>query len=301
MHTIDLAFVGHGYHEELIAYIADQEGYYKDEGVHVAIRDGVGWETERVRRCATIGLGRALLSRLTDGIGWQMLNVNTHRPLFWFLGNADVTSMADLRGRRLAVHAPHTAPGCFARIVLRKHGLDPDRDLECLARVPGDYQMDLRRLREGVIDAAYVGSTLSPEQVAEEEGFHLLAWVGDHFQIPTVGIAVDPAHIPLDSPALQAVVRANRRALQTIADRPALAVHYLAAFLNRLTPDEVQQHYERYVAPYFTPDGAVDLNIAQQAIDAVAAELGVSPVAADEIYRSHDVPNDLIAQCAKHP
>jgi hypothetical protein len=216
MHTIDLSYVGHGYHEELVAYVADQEGYYEDEGVHVAIRDGVGWETERVRRGATIGLGRALLSRLTDGIGWKMLSVNTHRPLFWFLGSADVTSMADLRGRRLAVHAAHTAPGCFARIVLRKHGLDPDHDLECVARPPGDYQMDLRRLRDGSIDAAYVGSTLSPEQVADEEGFHVLAWVADHFQIPTVGVAVDPTHIPLDSPALQALVRAHQRALRTL-------------------------------------------------------------------------------------
>jgi ABC-type nitrate/sulfonate/bicarbonate transport system substrate-binding protein len=290
MHTIDLTYVGHGYHEELVAYVADQEGYYEDEGVHVAIRDGVGWETERVRRGATIGLGRALLSRLTDGVGWKMLSVNTHRPLFWFLGNADVTSMADLRGRRLAVHAPHTAPGCFARIVLRKHGLDPDRDLECVARIPGDYQMDLRRLRDGSIDAAYVGSTLSPEQVVEEEGFHLLAWVGDHFQIPTVGVAVDPAHVPLDDPALQALVRANQRALRTIAEQPALAVDYLAAFLNRLTRDEVHQHYERYIAPYFTPDGQADLTIAQQAIDAVAAELGVAPLAAGEVYQTAQRP-----------
>ena len=290
MHTIDLSYVGHGYHEELVAYVADQEGYYEDEGVHVAIRDGVGWETERVRRGATIGLGRAMLSRLTDGIGWTALSVNTHRPLFWFLGNAEVTSMADLRGRRLAVHAAHTAPGCFARIVLRKHGLDPDRDLECVARPPGDYQMDLRRLRDGSIDAAYVGSTLSPEQVAEEEGFHLLAWVGDHFQIPTVGVAVDPAHIPLDSPALQALVRANQRALRTIAEQPALAVDYVASFLNRLTRDEAQQHYERYIAPYFTPDGQADLDIAQQAIDAVAAELDVASVRADDIYRPAQRP-----------
>ncbi|MFZ1179831.1 MAG: ABC transporter substrate-binding protein [Mycobacterium sp.] len=285
MHTIDLAYVGRGIHEELVAHVADQEGYYVDEGVHVAIRDGVGWETERVRLGATIGLGRALLSRLTDGIGWKVLSVNTHRPLFWFLGSAEVTSMADLRGCRLAVHAAHTAPGCFARIVLRKHGLDPDRDLECVVRAPGDYQMDLRRLRDGSIDAAYVGSTLSPEQVAEEEGFHLLAWVGDHFQIPTVGIAVDTAHVPVDSPALQALVRANQRTLRTIAEQPHLAVDYIASFLNRLTRDEVQWHYERYIGPYFTPDGQVDLNVAQQAIETVAAELGVAPVAADEIYQ----------------
>ena len=285
MHTIDLAFAGHGIHEELVAYVADQEGYYDDEGVHVAIRDGVHWDMERLRRGATIGLGRALLSRLTDGIGWTVLNVNTHRPLFWFLGSAEVTSMADLRGRRLAVHAGHTAPGCFARIVLRKHGLDPDRDLECVVRDPGDYQMDLRRLRDGSIDAAYVGSTLSPEQVAAEEGFHLLAWVGDHFQIPTVGVAVDPVHIPLDSPALQALVRANQRALWTLAEQPDLAVDYIASFLNRLTRAEAQQHYERYIGPYFTPDGQADLDIAQQAIDAVAAELGVASAAVDEIYQ----------------
>jgi ABC-type nitrate/sulfonate/bicarbonate transport system substrate-binding protein len=275
MHTIDLTYVGRGIHEELIAYVADQEGYFEDEGVHVALRDGTRWKTERLRTGATIGLGRALLSRLTDGIQWRVLTVNTHRPLFWFLGRGEVKSMDDLRGRRLAVHEAHTAPGCFARIALRKHGLDPDRDVKCVVRAPGDYQMDLRRLRDGSIDAAYVGSTLAPEEVADEEGFSVLSWVGDHFQIPTVGIAVDPAHIPLDDPALQALVRANQRALQTVVEQPRLAVNCIASFLGRLTSEEAQQHYERYVGPYFTTCGRVDLDVAQRAVAAVATELGI--------------------------
>jgi ABC-type nitrate/sulfonate/bicarbonate transport system substrate-binding protein len=275
MHTIDLTYVGRGYHEELIAYVADQERYFEDEGVHVALRDGTRWETERLRAGATIGLGRAVLSRLTDGIQWTALTVNTHCPLFWFLGRGEVKSMGDLRGRRLAVHAAHTAPGCFARIVLRKHGLDPDRDLKCVVRAPGDYQMDLRRLRDGSIDAAYVGSTLAPEEVAKEEGFSVLSWVGDHFQIPTVGIAVDSAHIPLDDPALQALVRANRRAVQVIVEQPRVALDYIASFLGRLTSEEARQHYDRYVGPYFTSGGRVDLAIAKRAVDAVAAELGI--------------------------
>ena len=69
MHTIDLTYVGRGIHEELIAYVADQEGYFEDEGVHVAVRDGIKWENERLRGGATIGLGRALLTRLTGGNG----------------------------------------------------------------------------------------------------------------------------------------------------------------------------------------------------------------------------------------
>lgn len=286
MHTIDLAYVGRGIHEELVAYVADQEGYFEDEGVHVALRDGTRWDITRLRSCATIGLGRAVLSRLTDGFEWTVLSMNTDRPLFWFLGNASVTSMADLRGRRLAVHAPNTPPGCFARIVLRQHGLDPDRDVQCVARHPGDYQMDLRHLRDGSIDAAYVGSTLGPEQVAEEEGFHVLAWVGDHFQIPTVGIAVDAAHSPIDGPAVQALVRANQRALKTMAGQPGLSIKYIASFLNRMTPQEVQRYYERYIHPYYTSDGRVNLDVAQRAVDAVAAELGVASVDVDAIYAS---------------
>jgi len=286
--TIDLAYVGRGLHEELVAHVADQEGYFEDEGVHVAIRDGIGWPAERLRRGAVIGLGRTLVSRLTDGIGWTALSISTDRPLFWFVGNAEIKSMADLRGRRLAVHAPSNPPGTFARIVLRKHGLDPDRDLECIVRHPGDYQMDLRRLRDGSIDAAYVGSTLSPEQVAEEEGFHVLAWVGDHFPIPTVGVVVDPDRIPPDSPAVQALVRANQRALRLLAEQPSRAVDYVARFLDRLTRDEAQQYYERYVGPYFLPGRQVELTVAQQAVDAVAGELGVASVAAAEMYQPAD-------------
>lgn len=293
MDTLDLAYVGRGIHEELVAYVADQEGYFEDEGVRVALRDGVGWDIERLRRGATIGLGRSMLSRLTDGIPWTALSVSTHRPLFWFLARADLGSLQELRGRRLAVHAPWTAPGCFARIVLRRAGIDPDRDLECQYRPPGDYGMDLRRLRDGDIDAALVGSTMAPEHVAAQEGLHVLAWVGDHFQIPTVGVAVDPTHVPLDDPALHAVVRANRRALHTIHDHPDDVIEHVRSFMGRHTDEEIRDHLDRYVVPHFTPDGRADLEVGDAAITAVAQELGVTAgFSAVDIYRT-----DLVTDC----
>ncbi|MEU3345915.1 ABC transporter substrate-binding protein [Streptomyces sp. NPDC006700] len=287
MYRIDLAYVGRGLHEELAAYIADQQDYYADEGVHVALRDGCTWDIERLRRCATIGLGRALLSRLTDGIPWVALNVNTHHPLFWFLARPGLTSLTDLAGQRLAVHAPHTPPGCFARIVLRKAGLDPDRDVDTVVRSPGNYGMDLRRLHEGKIDAAYVGSTMAPEAVAAEQGWQVPAWVGDHFQIPTVGVAVDPTHIDPDDPAVQAVVRAHRRALQVIHNEPDTTVRHMRTFLGGQTEDEVRAHYETFIAPYFTTDGQADLAVGDSAIIEVAAELDVpATVTAAEFYRT---------------
>ncbi|MFJ4990151.1 ABC transporter substrate-binding protein [Streptomyces sp. NPDC088732] len=287
MHTIDLAYVGRGLHEELAAYIADQHGYYAEEDVHVALHDGCAWDEQRLRRCATIGLGRALLARLTDGTPWVALNVNTDRPLFWFLARPGMTSLTDLAGRRLAVHAPHTAPGCFTRIVLRKAGLDPDRDIHTVVRPPGDYGMDVRRLRDGDLDAAVVGSTMAPEAVAAENGWNVLAWIGDHFRIPTVGVAVDPTFNDPDDPAVQALVRAHRRALQVIRNDPDTTVRHMRTFLGGQTEDETRAHYEAFVAPYFAADGQADLSVGADAVATVAGELGVPiGVAADDFYRT---------------
>jgi NitT/TauT family transport system substrate-binding protein len=287
MHTIDLAYVGRGPHEELVTYIADQMDFYADEGVHVALRDGCTWDAQRLRRGAVIGLGRTLLSRLNDGIPWVAINVNTYRPLFWFLARPGVTSLADLAGRRLAVHPPHTGPGCFARIVLRRAGLDPDRDVQTIVRWPGDYGMDLRELQDGRIDAAVIGDTMAPQAIAAEHGWQLLAYVGDHFQIPTVGVAVDPTYTDPDDPAVQAVVRAHRRALQVIHDDPDTTVRHLRTFLVRHTEEEVRAHYEAYIAPDFTTDGQVDLTIGATGLTALAAELGVpATFTAAEFYRT---------------
>jgi hypothetical protein len=46
-------------------------------------------------------------------------------------------------------------------------------------------------------------------------------------------------------------------------------------FLGRLTSEQAQLHYDRYVGPYVTSDCRVDLNVAQHVVDAVATELGI--------------------------
>src|SRR4029079_15059889 len=124
-----------------------------------------------------------------------------------FLGGPEVASMTDLRGRRLAVHAAHTAPGCFARIVLPQHCLDPDVDVTCVARDPGDYQMDLRRLRDGSLDAAYVGSTLSPEHVSRGARSHPSRALGKRAFTCWPGSAITSRSRPLVLPSTPSTSR----------------------------------------------------------------------------------------------
>jgi len=102
-----------------------------------------------------------------------------------------------------------------------------------------------------------------------------------------VGIAVDPTYISPDDPAVSALVRANRRALRTIHDEPDLAARYIRALIPRLNIEQARQHYDRYIAPYFSIDGYFNPGLATQVLSTVAKELGTAKVPdATKIYRT---------------
>ena len=298
MDELDFAYVGLGAHEELVYSAAEELGLYAEEGVRVAVRDATRWEDDRLSHAAVVGLGRTVLLRMHTGVPWTVLCVNTDRPLFWLVARRELADVTELRGRRIGMHAALAAPGCFARIVLRDHGLDPVTDIEAVSMHPGDYSEHVRLLRGGDLDAAVVGSTLSPEQLVAEEGLTLLAFFGDVFQIPTTGVAVDPSTMPLDADPLRALVRANVRALRALLADPGMAATLLRRLLPTVDDAGARAFYDRYVAPYFRADGLADPDVVGRALPAVGRELRASGGLTDvhipqfgEVYR-----NDLTAE-----
>ena len=283
MRELDFAYVGLGVHEEVVYSVAAQLGYYDDEGVRVSIRDGVRWDDDRLRQAAVVGLGRTLLIRLLAGTPWTMLCVNTERPLFWLMARPEFSDVSELRGRRVAMHPALVAPGCFARIILRGRGLDPDADIAAVPMHPGDYSEHVRLLKSGELDAAVIGSTLSPEQLAAEEGLRLLLFFGDELQIPTTGVAVDPSALALDDPRVKGLVRANLR---------ALGAEHVGRLLPGAGDASARDFYDRYVGPRFKAHGQPDPEVVARALPLVAQELSiitgraVDVPPAEDIYRS---------------
>jgi ABC-type nitrate/sulfonate/bicarbonate transport system substrate-binding protein len=290
---LDFAYVGLGAHEEVVYSVAAELGYYADEGVQVSVRDGVRWDDDRLRRAAVVGLGRTLLIRLLAGTPWTMLCVNTERPLFWLMARAEFADVAELRGRKVAMHPALVAPGCFARIILRGRGLDPDADIEAVPMHPGDYAEHVRMLKSGALDAAVVGSTLSPEQLEAEERLRLLLFFGDELEIPTTGVAVDPSVVALDDPRVRALVRANVRALGTLLDDPALGADHVRRLLPATDDASARDFYDRYIGPYFKRDGQADPDVVAAALPRVAHELGILTGRTVTVPPAHDIyPRD---------
>jgi ABC-type nitrate/sulfonate/bicarbonate transport system substrate-binding protein len=292
VHELDFGYVGLGAHEELVYAVAEGLGLYEQEGVRVTIRDATRWDDERLRSAAIVGLGRTVLLRMHTGVPWTALCVNTDRPLFWLMARPEFEAVADLRGRRIGMHGALVAPGCFARIVLREHGLDPVGDVEAVSMHPGDYAEHIDLLRSGGLDAAVIGSTRSPEQLVAEEGLRLLAFFGDVFRIPTVGVAVDPT-ADLDRGAVEGLVRANLGALRALLADPDIAVAHLRTLLSGVDDAGARDFHDRYVAPFFRADGRADPDVAAHALPAVADELRASGGLADvrvppvdDVYRT---------------
>jgi hypothetical protein len=147
-------------------------------------------------------------------------------------------------------------------------------------------------LKSGELDAAVIGSTLSPDQLAAEEGLRLLLFFGDELQIPTTGVAVDPSVLALDDPRVKGLVRANLRALGTLLDDPALGAEHVGRLLPAADEASARGFYDRYVGPHFKADGQPDPEVVSRALPLVAEELriitrrAVDVPPADEIYRS---------------
>ena len=289
MAELDFAYVGLGAHEEVVYSVAAELGYYAEEGVRVSVRDGVRWDDDRLRRAAVVGLGRTLLIRLLAGTPWTMLCVNTERPLFWLMARPEFTDVSELRGRKVAMHPALVAPGCFARIILRGRGLDPDTDVEAIPMHPGDYAKHVRLLKSGGLDAAVVGSTLSPDQLEAEEGLRLLLFFGDELQIPTTGVAVDPRLLALDDPRVASLVRANVRALGTLLDDPALGAEHVRRLLPATDDASARDFYERYIGPYFKRHGQSDPDVVAAALPRVAEELRIITGRAVDVPPAHEI------------
>jgi ABC-type nitrate/sulfonate/bicarbonate transport system substrate-binding protein len=190
------------------------------------------------------------------------------------------------------MHPALVAPGCFARIILRGRGLDPDTDIDAVPMYPGDYSEHIRMLNSGELDAAVIGSTWSPEQLEAEEGLRQLLFFGDDLQIPTTGVAVDPSVVALDDPRVKGVVRANLRALCTMLADPALGAKHVGRLLPAADDAAAREFYDRYVGAHFKADGQPDAGVVARALRLVAEELRiitgrvVDVPPAEQVYRA---------------
>lgn len=191
----------------------------------------------------------SLLFSLLRGNDLVIVGGVLNRPAFYLAANATIGGIADLKGKRVGINQPRRMAGMVMLALLRRWGLDIERDLKLVDLGLNDKSMEA--LRGGQIDAAL----LPPEKafLAEEEGFSLVAdgldldchWVplatSRRFLAANMALVKKIASIYVASIRLfksqpQATLREIGRWLPELAHRPRALGKSYELFAGRFEP-----------------------------------------------------------------
>jgi ABC-type nitrate/sulfonate/bicarbonate transport system substrate-binding protein len=281
MTEVECGIKAYDVHELYCHFLAERLGYYADESLQVRVIDITFTPDERLpqSRYFQVACGAAYLGR-REGFPFKVVLAAATRPMFWLHARPGLESIESLRGMRVATYPPVAPPHWFHRVLLRKHGLDPDRDLEfwpCR-----DDVIRLGLLRGGDIDAALLSSATSPVAV-QRLGFGTLALSGDEVPFVTTGIATFESIIRDEPDVVEAIVRSHRRALTAIHEQPDTAIAVLADIL--LEPDDVAHETFELLRHCFTADGIAETEVLAGALAELGRELpAAEPVEPSDLY-----------------
>ncbi len=281
MIEVECGIKAHDVHELYCHFLAERLDYYADEGLRVRVVDVTFTPDERLpqQRYFQVACGAAYLGR-REGFPFKVVLAAVTRPMFWLHARAELESIEALRGKRVATYPPVAPPHWFHRVLLRKHGLDPDRDLEFWPCRDDIIRLGL--LRGGDIDAALLSSATSPVTV-QRLGFRTLALTGDGVRFVTAGVATFESILRDDREIVEAVVRAHRRGLTAIHEQPDEAIAVLADVLRE--PDDVARETFELLRHCFTADGIAEPGVLTGALAELGEELpDAEPVEPADLY-----------------
>jgi NitT/TauT family transport system substrate-binding protein len=230
-------------------YLAD-ERTAREEGLDLEVVSlGGGPRVAAAVASGSIDVGVIALSTLVNLVlaGQPVKGfyaVNARAAYEWF-GREPVRAWGDLRGKSVGVTTLGSATELLTRHVLRRHGLEPGRDVTLLA--VGEQRTALAAVRTGRVDAAIL--TAPATWIAAGEGFTRLGTQADEIGPvwPRVILAAREEFLTRDEKVVHALLRAVVRGIRLArADRGA-AVDLMVGRLKYERP-VAERGYQEVVA-----------------------------------------------------
>ena len=282
MKTVECGIKAFDIHELLCHFVAQRGGFYAAAGLDVRLVDTTFTPDDRLpgANYFQVACGAALFSR---SVRFRVFLAAVTGPMFWLYSAAEIKSVEQLAGKRIATYPALAPPYWFNRIVLRNYGLDPDNDVELIpAR---DDALRLGLLREGAVDAALISSAISPVAI-RQLGLNTLTLLADEIKFVTSGIATTEKIAQDDPDLVQKLARVYRQSLAVIHDSPAEIYPVLADVMG-VSKDVAEKTYE-LILPCYTQDGFIEMDTLQTALDTLNTEQGTgAPVSAGDVYHFH--------------
>ncbi len=252
--TVNMAIPAKSF--QMVIYpVAQQKGYMKEEGLDqrvifiaptTSIQAMLGGDVQFT------GAGTSALVSIARGNTPLKVVVATNdRVLQWLVTRPEITSLKDLKGKKIATTGVGAVATFMARQVLTKHGLDGNKDVTYLDVGQGNQ---LAALLGGGFDAAI----LSVEQryVALDKGMREMFFMGNEVKNSWGTLATTDKLIKENPKMVGGFVRATIKALRYLRQEKEGAISAMLKF-SGVSRQQATRVYDDIIGT-FTRNGVVD-------------------------------------------
>ena len=223
--------------------IADKEGYLKEEGIEVqllSIRGEIAIRTALAGEIDFFTNAGSALAAAVRNVPVKILTVFQDRPAWDLIAQPKFKSIEQLRGTNIGIMSPEGSLAVVAREMLRKHGLDPAKDVNLI--VMGGDSVRFPALQTKSIDATLFNSAMSV--AAQKEGFTKLGNAGDYATLIQGGIAASTAKVNENPKKHARFIRASLKGLHFFLDKKEPAIKYMMDALKMKDRELANQIYD---------------------------------------------------------
>ena len=191
-----------------------------------------------------IGKGIVIRGNLTGGGDLVIIgNIGAVYP-FVFMVPPEITSMDQVRGKTIGVSNVGSSSDIATRVMLRKVGFDPDRDVTIVA--VGSLEQRMAALSNGAIQG---GLAQPPDQLAlQDKGFHVLYDLAAQ-KLPSANtaITVQRAWLNANRDVAQRYIDSIVEAIARDRSDKELALKVLSKYLKTDDQRKLQATYDFFV------------------------------------------------------
>ena len=192
--------------------IAQKEGYFKEENLNVellSIRGEIAIRTTLAGDVDFFTNAGSALAAGVRGVPVRLVTVFQDKPGWDLIAAPEIKSVAQLRGKNIAIMSPEGSLAVVAREILRKNGMDPTKDVNLV--VMGGDEVRFPALQTKAISATLFNTAMSLR--AQKEGFTKLANASEYANLIEGGLATSADKIKQSPDRIFRFVRASLKGL----------------------------------------------------------------------------------------
>jgi ABC-type nitrate/sulfonate/bicarbonate transport system substrate-binding protein len=265
-------------------FIAKELGFYQDEGLNIEIIAMPGGLATQALVAGDLHFSTSSGSSLNAslrGIRLKVVYVNLDRPLYRLWSWRDeIRKVTDLRGKGIGVASRGDTMEGAANLLLRKHGMDPLRDVIWIALGTSGR---LPSLISKNVDSAVLG--FADSHLLQTRGYpvHEVANIGREIKMLYTGLATSEELLVKRPDVVRRFIRATVKGREFLKRSKSRSLA-LGKKYDR-SPDDVRSADYDATMEMMTADGTEELETQKSDIDIGRRALGIQKeVAPQEVF-----------------